>query len=99
MNNDNEFDRIIQKMSQDQESYRKKNSNISKFLVALGGVAVISFFGGTILMLIDTTINNAYPNLHATKPGISFMDAARLFFLLVILFTIFRAIKTTQRKS
>jgi hypothetical protein len=86
-------------MSQDQEVYHKKNSNISKLLVALGGVAVISFFGGTILMLIDMTINNAYPNLHATKPGISFMDSARLFFLLVIFFTIFQAIKATQKKS
>jgi len=99
MNDNGEFDEIIQKMVQNDKSNRKKNSNIPRFLTMLGGIAVISFFGGTVFMLIDMTVNNAYPNLHATKPGIGFMNAARLFFLLTIFFTIFQAIKAAQKKS
>tara|TARA_B100001146_G_C15805710_1_gene274603 strand:+ start:189 stop:488 length:300 start_codon:yes stop_codon:yes gene_type:complete len=99
MNDNNEFDKIIQKMAQNDKSNHNNNSSISKFLITLGGIAVISFFGGTVFMLINMTINNAYPNLHAIKPGIGFMNAARLFFLLTIFFTIFQALKATQKKS
>ena len=99
MDSNNEFDKIIQKMTQHNEDSHKKNSSIPKFLITLGGIAAISFFGGTILMLIDMTINNAYPNLHAIKPGIGFMNAARLFFLFVVFFTILQATKTAQKKS
>lgn len=99
MTDNGEFDKMIQKMVQNNNSDREKNSSIPRFLIALGGVAVISFFGGTVFMLINMTINNAYPNLHAIQPGIGFMNAARLFFLLIIFFTIFQAIKATQKKS
>jgi len=97
MNDNNEFDKIIQKMTQDNEDTHKRNSSISKFLTILSGVTVISFFGGTILMLLNMTINNAYPNLHAIKPGIGFMNASRLFFLLVIFFAIVQALRATRK--
>ena len=99
MNDNNEFDKIIQKMTQGNDGSHKKNSSIPKFLTLLGSIAVISFFGGTILMLLNMIINNAYPNLHAIKPGIGFMNASRLFFLSVIFFTIFQALKATQKQS
>jgi hypothetical protein len=97
MNDNNEFDKIIHKMTQGNEGSHKKNSSIPRFLTLLGGLAVISFFGGTILMLFNMTINNAYPNLHAIKPGIGFMNASRLFFLLVIFFAIVQALRATRK--
>lgn len=99
MNTDNEFDRMINRMSQGDPPIKQRSSGTGKFLSLLSAVAVISFFGGLVIMTLNAIVNDAYPNLHDFEPGIGYWNATRLFFLSWVFFAIFTGLKGMQKKS
>jgi len=99
MNTDNEFDRLISRMSQGDSPNTQRSAGASKFLSLMSAIAVISFFGGLVIMVLNTVINDAYSNLNYFEPGIGYWNATRLFFLSWVFFAIFSGLKGMQKKS
>ena len=99
MNTDNEFDRMINRMSQGDPSDRRRSGGAGKFLSLMSAIAVISFFGGLVIMVLNAVVNDAYPNLNDFEPGIGYWNATRLFFLSWVFFAIFTGLRGMQKKS
>ena len=76
-----------------------KQSKTPQFFSGVVAAGVISFFGGTIVMLLNMIVNSAYPNLGDFEPGIGYWNATRLFFLSWILFAIFNGLRKVQENS
>ena len=98
MSSDNEFERMIQRMTQTTND-EPKRSRTPQLFGGIFAASFISFLGGTIIMLLNMIVNSAYPNLGDFEPGIGYWNATRLFFLSWILFAIFNGLKKVQENS
>ena len=99
MNTDNEFDKIISKMTGSGPTMPKQSNPITGIFGMLATICVVSVAGGTLVMLINMIINNAYPNLDDFRPGIGFYNASRLFLLTYVVMAIYGALNRTQKNS
>mgnify|MGYP007063689739 CR=1 FL=1 len=97
----NEFDRIINQMSKSTTEIPKpkKNSKIASLLGILTAACLISFIGGALFMLINMILVSEFPNLAGIQPGIGFLGASRLFFLLFTLMCVLQSLNNVQKKS
>ena len=99
MSTDNEFDRMINRMTQGDPPHKQRSSSAGKFLSLISAITVVSFFGGLVIMVLNTVVNDAYPNLNYFEPGIGYWNATRLFFLGWVFFAILTGLKGMQKKS
>jgi len=99
MNTDNEFDKIISKMTGSGPTMSKQSNPVTSIFGMLATVCVVSVVGGTLVMLINMMINDAYPNLDGFRPGIGFYNASRLFLLTYVMMAIYGALSRTQKNS
>ena len=67
MTSGNEFENIIQRMAQNKQSNVAPQSAAIKLLSVLAAFSTISFFGGFIIMVANTIVNDAYSNLDALR--------------------------------
>ena len=98
MNTNNEFDKIISKMAGSGPTVSKQTNPITAIFGMLATMCVVGFGGGTLIMLMNMIINDAYPNLDDFRPGIGFYNASRLFFLVSIVIAIFGGLRQAQKK-
>ena len=99
MNDNNDFDQIIQRMSQSDFPETTKPFMLRAMMGLMGAIFLISFFGGAVIMLINMIINDAYPNLGDFEPGIGYWNAVRLFFFSWVLFAMVKGLIGMQKKS
>ncbi len=100
MDKDNEFDNIINRIAQnDLPLETPKSYNFLSFLGILISVSAISFFGGFVIMSLNSIINEAWVNLEIFRPGIGYIHSVRLFFFVWVLFAILNGIRSMQKKS
>jgi hypothetical protein len=99
MTSGNEFENIIQRMAQNKQSNVAPQPAAIKLLSVLAAFSTISFFGGFIIMVANTIVNDAYSNLDALRPGISFLSASKLFCVFLLITTVFSALKNAQNNS
>jgi len=98
MNSNQEFDKIISKMSEDTPT-EKSPMKIGALFGATAAAVVVSFIGGVLLMLGNRIINDAYPNMNDFRPGIGYISACQIFFLGFCLISIFMGMVNSSRKS
>jgi len=92
-----DFDNIIGRMSQTSES--QKRSGLGPLIGFIAAACSISFLGGLLLMWMNIILVNEFPNLSAIQPGIGYLAASRLFFLIFIMKAIFDALRNVQKNS
>lgn len=99
MDETNDFDRLIKNLtSQDTVTQQKKSGIIKTFINVVGSAALISCFGGLILLWANHIVINAYPNFTELSPGIGYFDASRLFFCGMIIYFVFSALHANKEK-
>jgi hypothetical protein len=92
-----DFDNIIGRMSQTSES--QKHFGLGPLLGFVIAACAISFFGGLLLMWMNMLLVDEFPNLSTIRPGIGYLAASRLFFLIFIIKAIFDALRNVQKNS
>tara|TARA_B100001996_G_C18411766_1_gene497184 strand:+ start:326 stop:625 length:300 start_codon:yes stop_codon:yes gene_type:complete len=99
MNTDNEFDKIINRMTGNPPMQVKRQSKSGALFGVIMGASIISAIGGTILMFMNNIVAGAFPNADWLQPGIGFIDAYKFFFLFLVLKTIFVSLSNVQKNS
>ena len=92
-----EFDNIIGRLSQ--TSTPQKRSGLGSLIGFAGAATAISFFGGLLLMWMNMILVNEFPDFSAIRPGIGYLAASRLFFLIFIMKAVFDALRNVQKNS
>jgi hypothetical protein len=99
MDETNDFDRLIKNLtSQDAVTPQQKSGFVKTFINVVGSAALISCFGGLILLWANHIVINAYPNFNELSPGIGYFDASRLFFCGMLIYFIFSALHANKEK-
>jgi hypothetical protein len=98
MNTDNEFDKIINRLTEGGPTV-KPQSKLSSLFGVVMGASIISGIGAVLLMLINNILISAFPNLIFFRPGLGFLNGYKLFFLILVLKMIFTAISNAQKNS
>ena len=99
MNTDNEFDKIINRMTGSQPVTVKKPSKLGALFGVIMATSIISAIGGTILMFMNNILASSFPNADFLQPGIGFINAYKFFFLVLVLKIIFASINNIQQKN
>ena len=99
MDETNDFDRLIKNLTTEDTSTAQQKSGIIKtFINVLGSAALISCFGGLLLMWMNNIVIGAYPNFNELTPGIGYFDASRFFFCVMIIYFVFSALHANKEK-
>ncbi len=98
MDERSDFDRLIQNLTSQDAATQQKKSNVKTFISVIGSAALISCFGGLILLWANHIVINAYPNFTELSPGIGYFDASRLFFCGMLIYFIFSALHANKEK-
>ena len=94
----NEFNRLISRMTESEPPVKQQTPLTSIFGVIMAA-SIISGIGGLMLMLINMILISAFPDLTLINPGLGFFDGYKLFLMILILKMIFIALNNVQNKS